>query len=626
MLNLSSPEHLILMDDPAFIPDMVFPAFEIFDFAALDPVDVNISQRSSNLSNLSPGLPHHGRSPSPSSSIPGLIIPTSDISGFQLPLLDPFQVSSAQKGSFAEGIGRLYPTEDLALDEDLDFGFDDDGNLRDIGSEERDRGRKTSLGPQWGRLELDSAASKRVRREHDEANAGRAEGVAAYDPNDDVLAQYDNDALMLPPLADAEAFPTGFYPSRKRILTSDASFQGSSLDEVAATEHKVRKRLAKKALPHDSQTELAESQLRRWKDEYQRDMRSIKDAREKKAEFIRAKKVAFTIVFGGGIGGVGHGVGSAQLSGPLSMFAGDSLREMITGVKPLKRTRAKRKTSGDVGDGEARRIRQRTAERRLGVEEDGLLMGRGDDEPILPAYDDSELEVGREAQSALDDHQSSAMPWNVSASLHSHRVASSAKARGAPGSAAGMRPSSRLTSASPLVGRGRLDLSTPIADLQDIERQDEHQVSALRFDSDGPALVHGSAHGTRRSPQSAGLSKEEEFEIWGPGANVDTQTAANSQWLGEAMEKESMNFLSYIQNTISELQTDELDEDSMYDAETMITFDALIPPSENSYVVAAHAFSHILSLASKSLIAVIQGDGFDDMIKLGVRNIDIGAA
>ncbi|KAI9732031.1 MAG: hypothetical protein M1818_007626 [Claussenomyces sp. TS43310] len=633
------PDQLILMDDPAFLPDLALPALD-FDFTDLDVHTFRASQRSSNLSFLSPGQQPRQSTASRASSVLGLIIPTSDTGGYQLPMQFSSQGSSAHKpfstreGSFA---GRLHPEEDLILEEDLDFGFDDDGNLRDISPAGREAHRTDNLVPRFGRIDSDSLASGRVRREHEEAAAERAGRSLDIGLEDDNFVRFGDEDFRLP---EAEAFPSGTIQGAKRARPagSDATLESSSMTEDANARSKTRQKRTKRAVPQDAQIAYSHAQLRQFNNSYLTDMTNAKRGKAARAEAAQAKKNAYNSIWGFGIGGVGQGVGYAQFESPLSMFAGEKLSALITGITIQKPVRGKR-TRADT-DAETRRIRQRTGEGGI-AGDDGFQVGRGEDESITPQFDDSGAEIGREGQSVIDDHHSSAMPWNVSASLHSYRAGSSVRVRGVSsiGSAVGAgkhssihdgRPGSRLTSASPLFGRGRLDLSTSPGGLQDIQRMDDYELPALTFDSEGVGSVPGSIPGGRESEvpraglQHTDLTRDEEFEIWGPAANVDTQTAGTSQWMGEAMAREATNFLSYVRNTITEMQADELDDGSRAAGmDATVSFKTLIPPLDNTTLVAAQAFYHVLTLASQSAIVVVQGAGFDDDIHLFVRDDEV---
>lgn len=220
--------------------------------------------------------------------------------------------------------------------------------------------------------------------------------------------------------------------------------------------------------------------------------------------------------------------------------------------------------------------------------------------------------MGRHAQPPLDD--TSQFPWNRSASLRGSRQGSVGQGHGFASSIGGFatsggqrsslppiagvgsmdRRASRITSASPLTGRGP-------------EREGELDIP--HFDEND--LLGG-------PPTSiAG----DDFQYYGPAAGVDTQTAAQSQWLRAALDSESQNFLQFIQTEISnkaaaaqeagnELPGDITVLDSVF-------FEELLPPTQNTKIVAAQALLHVLALKTKSLIKVDQREHYGP-IKLGL--------
>ncbi len=100
--------------------------------------------------------------------------------------------------------------------------------------------------------------------------------------------------------------------------------------------------------------------------------------------------------------------------------------------------------------------------------------------------------------------------------------------------------------------------------------------------------------------------------MWGPAAAVDTQTAAESQWVRQALETEAENFLTFVQTQVQQQAT----------AEGGISFDTLLPPTQHSRVVATQAFMHVLSLASRGFLQVQQ----DDVQGFGELSLNVAAA
>lgn len=162
---------------------------------------------------------------------------------------------------------------------------------------------------------------------------------------------------------------------------------------------------------------------------------------------------------------------------------------------------------------------------------------------------------------------------------------------GGQGSVPGMdlpRRGRRLTSQSPLTGRG----PGPV-----IER-----FSSVEPGDDGDGL------GDPRLGEEGlgGEQNYDEVELHGPGAKVNTQAAAQSQWMRAALDQESSNFFAFLRA--------EAENKTGVDAGVAsVTFEELLPSGEHSKIVAAQAFHHLLALATKALITVRQEKDFRDI-------------
>jgi meiotic recombination protein REC8 len=618
-LTRGSPDQLILLDDPAFLPENGLP---IFDLSNLDLDPKGDSQRSSQ-SMLSVRHRSGSVSSSHAPSVLGLNIPSSSNGGagtYQLPINDPFHDSPAQKNV---GLGlNLFDDEAMIYDDDL-FDFDADGQLRDIPASEREARRAGSLHPQ-GRLGYDSAASGRVRKEHEGALVGRAALIMDGDGDFNMFQFGDDDMQMLP---DADPFPamTGALGGSDKALNLQDEdhivFEEPSSDSAEAPQ-KRKKTKAKKKLAMDKALELKNAELAQWQNEYVARMVAGTLIKVNNKAASLAKKNAFHYVYGSGLNGVGEGVGSARFASPLQIFSGASLLAKLTGKpvpatagpkfqKGMKRTRPV-EDEEEQGDSPSKRARENEVGR--GYENDGMMLNM-DFEPHANSnsYEQS-VELGRDAPPALPDCPSSAMPWNVSASLHSHQRGQSSSLQGRAGvlgSQLGSIAGRRLTSASPLIGRGSA-LPGDLEQFSQLMGDDEPMVMYGRSEDDlgsgSQALAFGGADAGMSSSQVAGL---DEFEIFGAAAVVDTQTAGTSQWVKEALDRESNNFFKYVKNTISERIGDELAEEedplSAQDlAKKSVTFEELFIPEANSRVVAAQAFYHVLCLATKNRVWVDQ--------------------
>lgn len=200
------------------------------------------------------------------------------------------------------------------------------------------------------------------------------------------------------------------------------------------------------------------------------------------------------------------------------------------------------------------------------------------------------------------------MPWNLSASIHGSRAGS--LARGAPfhppssiggfPSASAGHPSSiipplpgsldrrsRLTSASPLLGRGRDRFSSidlPIPEAADDEIPAGADVSSLGAIDD--------------------------FQLYGPAAGVTTQQAAESQWMRATLDQESENFLQFVKMEMAAKPVPADGDELAGETEREMFFGELLPPEKHTRTVAAQGLLHVLALATKGLLRVQQGEHY----------------
>lgn len=380
------------------------------------------------------------------------------------------------------------------------------------------------------------------------------------------------------PIGDDYDLPEGEHPlpsyagRPQHAQIAAATQQEESSSIVAPLRRRSR---IPKVIPLDTTMELRNRDLTEWNRNYLNNMvEQNRDALKGRAT-VQAKKNAFEWILGAGLANVGKDAQS--VAAPLSVFHGTQLYEMITGLK-LYPSGEKRPLEGS-GDEmtEERRVRPRS--------EDGGQVARGagmdlEDEGARMFTDD--VEFPREAVEGPEDI-SSAMPWNITAS---------SVARQAAGSVASAQRRSRLRSGSPLVGLGRPSTLEPLA--PDIG---EAFTSDLGFAGD------------LCGPETAG---RDDFDIFGPAADLDIQTAAQHSWQRDILDKESSNFCGFLEQAIGEKQKRiepgaEPEED--FDPNS-IEFEELLPPKNNSRIVAAQALLHVLSLATKNIITATQSEAY----------------
>lgn len=406
-------------------------------------------------------------------------------------------------------------------------------------------------------------------------------------------------------LPEGEAFPTA-QRSPPAILrgSSLARETEAELSSEALEAQQARRPRAPRVIALDQSIELRHGDLARWNTDYLSNMQQAGQTKLAHRLPLQARKNAEFWVLGAGLGGIGARP-TDGITNPLAAFAGAGLWEQITGQTLYAGTKRDRDSGIDTEtEDAARRVRPRPSA-------DDVFRGVGpeQDEGVITGFDDGDddVELPREAPSALDDI-SSALPWNITASIRGSSVARAASTvrRGTLG-----RPSSvgvpgslgrRIVSPSPLVGRGgplpagieELDFgaSDAFADLGDL----------------GAAPPTG----------------DDEFELYGPAAAVDTQTAGESQWQRAALDEQAQNFLTFIEAGIEGKRGRAADGgvEGAVSAEDVgeVSFEELLSPATNSRMVAAQALLHVLSLATKGLISIRQEEDFGE-IGLGLVEV-----
>ena len=363
---------------------------------------------------------------------------------------------------------------------------------------------------------------------------------------------------------DAEAFPPR---AEERVQ------QQPQITSEESVEAPIRRRAGptRKIIPLDATMELRNSELARWNQDYVANMNDALHHKNTNKAAALAKKNAEYWILGKGD------------EGPLSIFSGAKLLKALTGINLITGKKRAREEAGDTAAD--RHVRPRSDE-----PSSDEVARRFEDDGFMPMMGDDTIEQGREAPTPLDDrHHSSIMPWMQSAGsgratgpFSGGGMPTSASLGGGAGAQLGRR-GSRLTSASPLMGRG------PVGD-----NVDDFQLHVSQAD--------------------IAMTGADELELFDPAAQVDTQTAAQSQWQRAALDGESGNFLEFVQAGIQELDLVR-DQAGQGGEEVAITkgsinFNALLPPESHSCVVAAQALLHVLALGTKNLLDVQQEEAF----------------
>ncbi|PGG99423.1 hypothetical protein AJ79_08539 [Helicocarpus griseus UAMH5409] len=616
----AKPDQLVLPDDPSFIPDLMLPGLNV-DLSALEISSSIGSPRKSSL--LSSHLSSSSKSSRFSDGKLHLNISSSDIGGVDAGAFgfNSDISSTARKetqfelpAAFAEETGVLFQP---------DFEFDGEGNMVELPVRQAPQNKATGVSGGSGARDN---TGLRLETEDDFR--------APQDQFDDQMALHDDDVNMRDDekygnSGSADPVPgpeSGVDPNYEPIVEESS--------ETPEAQQRQRKRTIK-TLGYDDPPELRNSDLAQWNSEYAQNMAVAAKFKQNNRLITLAKKNAGLWVMGRSVGCVNTGFGVAEFDHPLDMFAGEQLLAILTGTNVR---RASRKRSCDEvedvesGD-EGRNVRAR------GDEEDEIARGDGNAMELDGygmGFDFQDVEVGRHAPADLYDDASSQMPWNITASIRGSQPGSSIHSRqllpsvggfpsvGGPRSiasgpdgsvaagpsAAYGRRTGRMTSASPLAGRGMVrpgmsDIPMPGDDKDeafDMANLDNHmglEYSVSGGDGGGVGLMAGRNH-------------QDSFEIYGPAAAVDTQTAAESQWLAETLDRESANFFDFVKSKLAEQEGEkgearaDADADADADASAEMRFSALLPPASNSRIVATQGFLHTLTLATKGALRVRQ--------------------
>lgn len=168
------------------------------------------------------------------------------------------------------------------------------------------------------------------------------------------------------------------------------------------------------------------------------------------------------------------------------------------------------------------------------------------------------------------------------------------------------RPRSRLTSASPLAGRG---FPFDIESLNGIGLEEDNYVYGdfdlshylqTEVDGDGNVMVRDDEDDSQtrtRAHASQGNSQPR---------------LTHDQLLQSSLDQESVNFLDFMYAQTLDLPAHELEVETQEETGTKkVNFSTLLPPKETTRTVATHALMHILTLATKGFLGVRQ-DEYED--------------
>lgn len=621
-LSYHRAEQLNLAINPTFIPDLDL-AFDLSAFNAS-------SDESSSNSFVS--------SRAPLSSQSSLHLDQTEDTGVELPSYNTPQPISCGPdlylglGSISEiGVGATIGYGSLAddspaIDDGYPFDVDEAGNIHpvDVGGDPL-----ISLG--------ENARSSPPEIHHDMVYDEQLQDPLILDADTPMMVDVDeqSNTQLFENLARQQNFPA----DTNQHETSGNSAFSSRLPEISpeSVEMPQRRVRVAKVLQRDLHTELTNQAINEWNRNYLSNMAAAVRARQQNAR-ADAKRYAAGWVLDQGLGRVASTFADDCIEHPFALFSGQALWDMLTGY--YASPKGVKRTNHTVLDGEhaeepGRRVRARNSAGPISrmVDQEGLETWNDGD--ILIQEDDVNIEeeVGRHAPPALQD-LSSSMPWNTlqssrqsSAQPHGSGLAGlGSSAGGLMGSLELGPPRSfgrgvrRLTSASPLHGKGGFS-RLPSLDPRDLSRLTSNEDEFADLD------------------RQLGWDNDADFELFGPSVAGDTQTTSQGQWIAATLETEAFNFFSFVTTKVQE-QLDHADfrdeegvgpdgEDGGGDTtqaegatttqretralKDSITFSQLLDPRHNSQVVGAQGLLHVLSLATKSMLAVYQGQAFGEI-------------
>ncbi|EUC50527.1 hypothetical protein COCMIDRAFT_82101 [Bipolaris oryzae ATCC 44560] len=547
----ANPQQLILQDDPSFLPDFAPPPPEL-----LADLDFNFNldiTHSGESQSLTPFGSQQYSSSSRVGSAGGLILPpSSPVTSGGFGLEGDYGIGSIGQHSAMLGAG------DTIEIEDPDFEFGDDGEI-------------IHLSP--GAVSLRTLATP--ARAPRSGNAGQNDKVRKDPPqSQQALDQLPDDELHVALPGEEDGLPEGGSYSSSGALQSQQSSEVVESSETFTAP--MRRHRLPRAIPADTVTELRNKDLIDWGANYLKNMRTATKQKIHNRALTQAKKNAEHYVWESGLGGIGQRIHGREGYNPFDMFMGDKLFEAITGMSRKVTGRKHDRDSGidDATQEQARRVRQKSGELEAarGADDEGFSMPLGDDEAAV--------ELPREAAPTLDDqHVSSAMPWNMSASARSSSAIPCSRRIGMTSSTDHGRHRSRLVSASPLHGRGP---SIPF-DLNDLTSDADYAGNEFRL---------------------SGLSSD--------FPEVAALPNTNSQ-VPKVLSIECENFITYICEKMRDKGDHAQIETGVVTNAEEITFEELLPPTENTKMIACHGLMMVLTLGTRGMLDIQQSEHLGDI-------------
>ncbi|KJZ74807.1 hypothetical protein HIM_05716 [Hirsutella minnesotensis 3608] len=384
-----------------------------------------------------------------------------------------------------------------------------------------------------------------------------------------------------PALPDAEAFPIATALEGEPGLLKGTSTT-TETEQASAELRRGRRRKHQPMI--DLIHRVSREEFRGWTENYVQNMNGSHQ-RLKATTPAQAKKNALALLYGNRIAGIGALSGNLGISHPLAEeFSGRALKAQLQGVHPseidcgFKDKRGRRRKSAEAFEQQdAAQDAQRNVRQRV---DDDAELGRGadlDDGDILFG-NDSIPEMGMDAVAPMEDqHSSSMLPWSRPPSVS--RGQGSAQ-KGGP-------------SPSPLHGRG-----SAIRSIEHHSDPAEAPFGAMDH------VFRDSSIGMDSLVGELDLPAGDDAPSWGAGLD-----SASQAFMEYAAEQASAKGVA---------------RQGRGGSRRWIDFEELASPEEHSKAVAAQAFLHVLSLATKNAVAVEQ-DGAANNEPFGALRIGVPA-
>ncbi|KAM0255826.1 hypothetical protein ACHAQJ_005413 [Trichoderma viride] len=569
-------QNIMLEDDPGFDPLTALPNLNLlrWDRDLLVFPSQGSAGKFSQMTPLTAAASQGSSSPRHRSALINLELPPSSQSAASCRLPSDFGNLSPLFGKsihHPDGMAEFQPfgDDEFPSISGIGFDFDAEGNLISILDQE----------PELPPLPV-------------QANAANNLGIQQMMNDEQVIIFGEEENLLGfgdQALQGANAIPTNGSIQQ----STEAQPQVTERAEAEANQVSARMARSRRINPHamlDTRIIVPSREVRDWTTNYVANVASIRQQQQKTTTTHgQAKKNAMALLYEYGLARVGAYQQTSSLIHPLAAdFSGISLKARLQGQQPDEieqpepTKRGRRRKSDEAFEGEHDgHVEGRNTRPRV-VEE--LELGRGgnhDDAHIM--FDDNSVpEIGMDAVPPLEDrHSSSMMPWSRPGSA-------------VPGSSVRGSAQKPKAAPSPLFSRGNT--------LGAIDRHSDPAEPLFGMDDFG--------------------SHDSSFQLGGPVGPLDYDRDNATQFSTQGLDVTSQDFLGYVAEQAAKTGVVHGRDRKN---RRWIEFEELAEPTTHPKAVAASAFLHVLSLATKNIISVHQ-EGAAAMEPFGAIHIGINAS